>query len=352
MGMPSLNIKFKTAAAEVAERSTRGIILLILRDTVPNGNPITITDITEIPATVSSDNKGYINMALKGNEYSPKRVYAYFVAEGAEITDALSWAAKQNIDYIVMPTAETDGTSESIKSWVIGQKQYKNEVRAVLSNCAADSEYITNFVTESIKSGTKTYSAEQYTPRIAGIICGTDISHSVTFARTSEVDDCTRMSKAEMDAAEEAGKLFLFNDGEKVKLSRGVNSLTTTSADKGSAFQKIKIIDVICVIKKDLRLICEDSYIGKYANNYSNRCLLLAAVQDYFDELETEGIVSSPEVSFNIPAIKKAMRTAGIDYSEMTDEEIKKYDFGSGIYLAAKIHILDAIEDIDIDIAI
>ena len=46
------------------------------------------------------------------------------------------------------------------------------------------------------------------------------------------------------------------------------------------------------------------------------------------------------------------MRTAGIDYSEMTDEEIKKYDFGSGVYLAAKIHILDAIEDIDIDIAI
>lgn len=352
MSMPSLNIKFKTAAAEVAQRSTRGIVMLILRGAVPSGNPLTITDSTEIPATASKANKNYISMALKGNEYSPKRVFCYFVAENAEITDALDWAAKQNIDYIAMPTAETDQTSETIKEWIIAQKQYKNEVRAVLSNCAADSEYIENFVSDGIKVGDTEYSAEQFTPRIAGIICGTDISHSVTYAALSEVDDCTRMSKAEMDAAEEAGKLFIFNDGEKCKLSRGVNSLTTTNADKGSAFQKIKIVDVMCVIKKDLRLLCEDTYIGKYANNYSNRCLLLAAVQDYFDELETEGVVSEPEVSFDIPAIKKAMRTAGIDFSEMTDEEIKMYDFGSEVFLSAKVHLLDAIEDISIDISI
>lgn len=352
MSMPSLNIRFKTAAAEVAERSARGIVMLILRDTVPSGNPLTITDSTEIPSGISADNKKYIEMALKGNEYSPKKVFAYFVAEEAAITDALDWAAKRNIDYIAMPTAETDQTSETIKAWVIAQKQYKNEVRAVLSNCAADSEYIENFVSDTIKAGGTTYTAEQYTPRIAGIICGTDIAHSVTFARLSEVDDCTRMTKAEMDAAEEAGKLFVFNDGEKCKLSRGVNSLTTTTADKGSAFKKIKIIDTICVIKKDLRLLCEDSYIGKYANNYSNRCLLLAAVQDYFDELETEGIVSEPEVAFNLPAIKKAMRTAGIDFSEMTDDEIKTYDFGSGVFLSVKVHLLDAIEDIDIEISI
>ena len=78
----------------------------------------------------------------------------------------------------------------------------------------------------------------------------------------------------------------------------------------------------------------------------------MSAVQSYFDELSTEGVVSEPEVSFNIPAIKSAMRTAGIDYSEMTDEEVKKYDFGSSVFLRVKVHLLDAIEDIDIDIAI
>ena len=46
------------------------------------------------------------------------------------------------------------------------------------------------------------------------------------------------------------------------------------------------------------------------------------------------------------------MRTAGIDYSEMTDEEVKKYDFGSSVFLRVRVHLLDAIEDIDIDIAI
>lgn len=352
MGMPSLNIRFATTAAEVAKRATRGIVMIILRGAVPAKNPLNLQDASEVPASVSAANRDYINMIFKGNEFSPKGVYAYFLAQDAAIDEALSWAAKQSIDYIVMPTAETDGVSEQIMNWVTGQKQHKNEVRAVLSNTAADSEYIVNFITNSITCDSKSYSAEQFTPRIAGIICGTDISHSVTFAALPEVTDCTRMSKLEMDEAEEAGKLFCYYDGEKCKLSRGVNSLTTTTADKGSAFKKIKLIDVMAVIKKDLRLLCEDSYIGKYPNNYSNRCLLMSAVQSYFDELATEGVVSEPEVSFNIPAIKSAMRTAGIDYSEMTDEEVKKYDFGSSVFLRVRVHLLDAIEDIDIDIAI
>lgn len=326
--------------------------MLILRGTVPSQNPLTITDGSEIPASTAKENKSAIQMALKGNDYSPKRVVAYFVANEGDITEALDWAAKHNIDYIASPTAETDGTSETIKTWVIGQKQFKNEVRAVLSNCAADSEYIINFVTESVTTDEGTFTAESFTPRIAGIICGTDISHSITFAKLSEVSDCTRLSRTEMDEAEEAGKLFIFFDGEKCKLSRGVNSLTTTNASKGSTFKKIKTIDAIAMIKKDLRLLCEDIYIGKYSNNYSNRCLLLSAVQDYFDELARENIVSEPKVEFDISAIKSAMRVSGIDYSEMTDEEIKKYDFGSSVYLRCTMHLLDAIEDIGISIEI
>ena len=141
MGMPSLNIRFATTAAEVAKRATRGIVMIILRGAVPEKNPLNLQDASAVPASVSAANRDYINMIFKGNEFSPKGVFAYFLAQDAAIDEALSWAAKQSIDYIVMPTAETDGVSEQIMNWVTGQKQHKNEVRAVLSNTAADSEY-------------------------------------------------------------------------------------------------------------------------------------------------------------------------------------------------------------------
>ena len=124
MGMPSLNIRFATTAAEVAKRATRGIVMIILRGAVPQKNPLNLQDASEVPTSVSAANRDYINMIFKGNEFSPKGVYAYFLAQDAAIDEALSWAAKQSIDYIVMPTAETDGVSEQIMNWVTGQKQH------------------------------------------------------------------------------------------------------------------------------------------------------------------------------------------------------------------------------------
>ena len=344
MGMPILNIAFKSAAKTAIKRGSRGTLMLILRGAVPNTNPLTITDIGDIPSTVSAANKKYIEIALKGNEYAPLKVIAYFIAASdGDVNTALDWAKTQKIDFVVMPTVEI------IKAWVIAQKSFRNEVRAVLPNCRADSEYIVN-CTGEVTVGNETYSPEVLAVRVAGIICGTDLAHSITYATIPEATDCVRKTQSELDEAIDKGELVVFFDGEKVKIARGVNSLTTLSDTKGSEYQKIKNVETMTVIKTDIRRVCEDTYIGKYPNSYSNRCLLLAAIEDYFDTLIEDGAISSREVTFNIPAIKAAMKKAGIDYSNMTEQEIKEYDFGTGVYLRAKLRMLDAIEDIDLSI--
>lgn len=350
MGMPVLNIEFKEKASSVLARGERGIMLLILRDTAPNGNPVTVFSENDIPASLSAANKNYIKMALIGNDFKPKKVIVYVIGADDEMTTVLGWAATQKIDWLAMPTAETDSVNATIKQWVIAQKDYGNEIKAVLANTAADSPYIVNFTTESVSVGNSTYTAEQFCPRIAGLICGTALSHSVTSAVIPEATDCTRLTKTEMDAATDAGKLYVFFDGEKVKVSRGVNSLTTTSDKNRRQSKKIKIGEAKTLITNDLKLLAQDNYIGKYVNNYSNRCLLLAAVQDYFDELAMQGVASDYSVEFDIEAIKIAMKTAGIDYDEMTDDEIKEYDLGSSVYLKISTTLLDAIEDIYISI--
>lgn len=350
MGMPVLNVEFKEKASSVPARSERGVLLLILRDTAPNTNPVTVFGESDIPASLSAANKNYIKMALIGNDSAPKKVIAYVIGAEDELTTVLGWAATQKIDWLAMPTAETDSVNATLKQWVIAQKDYGNEIKAVLANTAADSPYIVNFTTESVSVGSNTYTAEQFCPRIAGLICGTALSHSITSAIIPEATDCTRLTKTEMDAATDAGKLYVFFDGEKVKVSRGVNSLTTAGDKNGKQSKKIKIGEAKTLITNDLRLLAQDNYIGKYVNNYSNRCLLLAAVQDYFDELVMQGVASGYTAEFDIEAIKAAMKTAGIDFSEMTDDEIRKYDLGASVYLKISTTLLDAIEDIYISV--
>lgn len=355
MPLPSLNITFKTQAASLVERSPRGTILIILKEEeVVGENPFTVLEKDDIPSGLTAENKKYIEMALLGAEYSPRKVIGYQLkSDEGDVQTALDWAATQKIDYVVMPTATTDTATDKIKTWVIAQKDTGNEVKAVLPNTVADNEYIINYTTDevTVEGGTK-YTAEQFCPRIAGIICGTELAHSITYTPIPEAVDCTRKTKAEMDTAVDAGKLFVFFDGEKVKLSRGVNSLTTTTPEKGKPFQKIKIVEAISTIKDDLKLLCQDQFLGKYENSYDNRVLLLSAVDEYFETLKADGILSSHETTFDTAAIKKAMKAAGIDYTDMTDEEIQQYDFGTQVFIQAKLNMLDAIEDIYISIEI
>ena len=62
------------------------------------------------------------------------------------------------------------------------------------------------------------------------------------------------------DADIDGGKFILINDGEKVKVGRGVNSLVTISGDKTEDMKKIKIIDSIDLIRDDIKTSFEKLY--------------------------------------------------------------------------------------------
>lgn len=351
--MPQLNINFKSAGTTALARGERGVILLVLRQSASvAGNPVTVQYDTDIPAAATATNRKYIQMALQGNEMAPRKVICYFIGTGDDLTDVFAWAQLNHADYFVMPTVATDELTTTVKEWIIAQKAVHNMIKAILPDTAANSEWIVNYATESVKVGDTTYTAEQFAPRIAGIICGTALSHSVTYVTVPEATDCTRLSAADMDAAVTAGKLFCFFDGEKVKLSRGVNSLTSTTADKGAAFQKIKHVEVMNLIESDLRRLCQDYYIGKFPNNYDSRCLLLSAIESYLEGYVLDGMLSGATVEFDLKAIKRAMATAGIDTGSMSDDEIIQNDFGTGAYYAIDLRLLDAIEDITINLTV
>lgn len=358
MGLPNIDIEFKTVAASAIERGERGIVALILKDAVPAAGPAIVMNSTnDIPKTgLTADNIAEITRAWIGYVKPPKKVIAYVIAADAtDYTAAQAYLETIKSDYLAVPAIAATETT-AFAAWVKTCRDSKGrKFKAVLPHTVADHEGIINFDTDDIKVGETTYTAAQYCSRIAGLIAGTPLTMAATFAVLSEVDDVPHHTDPELDDLIGTGKFVLFNDGEKVKVARGVNSLTTVTKDKGEDFQKCKIVDIIDQIYSDVKTTGNDNYIGKYSNNYDNKCLLVAAINAYLTSIAKTELLDSDEtnsVGVDIAANKAYLDEKGTDTSAMKDQQIKAANTGAEVFLSGTCKPCDAMEDIALNFSI
>lgn len=378
LGAPSINISFIEKATDFIERSERGIEALFVEDAavVSKSNPLTIVSESDIPKELADTTKEQIKLALLGYVTKPKKILVYCIGDLSEAEeDAVSTAYDNamkameivKFNYAAFPNVETRNLKDKVKDWVKSMREKKKMIHAVLPNTEADSEAVINYATANVTKTDSTtkpdgtvettdtvYTAEQYCGRIASMICGTPLSMSCTYAELPELTAC----KIQDDDSEavNAGKFVLTNDGEKIKTNRAVNSLLTLTSEKRDSFKKIKIVEAMDMITDDISKTIQDSYIGKYPNSYANKQVLVTAILSYFRQLETDGVVSSYDVDLDVEAIKNYLMTVKgktvEEIAEMSDDDIKKADTGSKVFLKANVTILDAIEDVDMQIYI
>ena len=360
MKMPSINVVFKEKGISAIERSERGIILMLLKEeTLPSVTEVNLYTADDIPKELSDSNREQLELALRGYVNSPKKVIAEIISSEAEdYTDILKAIENKRFDYLVIPDIGTSHI-DTIATWVKGMRTNKDKmIKAVLPDCTADTEGVINFVNKTIRTKSRIYTTAQYCSRIAGIIAGTPMTISCTYAPLPEVIGCDVWTKEEMDTMAGAGKLFFFFDGEKVKLARGINSLVTTVQDKGTSFQKIKLVDLMDMMHDDIRTTAQDHYLGKYANSYANRCLLVTAIQGYLDQLAQEGLLEQDQNTayIDVESTKIWLESNGkytkAELADMSDMDIKLANIGSNVFIAVKASLLDAMEDVTITINI
>lgn len=385
MGAPSINISFIEKAISAIARGERGIVMLWVKDTLPTTaiNPVTVITESDIPNGLKKSTIEQVKLAMMGYINAPKKVLIYCMgiaddaAEEAAVAGyekAMTASETIKFDYLAIPTLETDGKTQDIATWVKAMRETKKKkIKAVLPNAAADNEGIVNYTTaKSIKTETVSrkggvrenvdieYTTEQYCARVAGLIAGTPITIACTYAPLPELSDCTRLSNN--DTPVDKGEFIIFHDGEKVKVVRGINSFVTTTDGKGDSFKKIKIVEVMDMINDDIVKTAQDSYLGKYANTYSNKCLLVSAISAYFARLKKDDIVSSYSVGMDADAIRMYLKGKGLQATlddgteksvdDCSDEEIVTADTGASVFLTGTVKILDAIEDIAMPIYI
>ena len=140
----------------------------------------------------------------------------------------------------------------------------------------------------------------------------------------------------------------------KVRVARGVNSLTTLTDVKGNAFQKIKLRKTLNLIHNDLRRVIVEKYIGKVPNSYDNKCILITEIKNYLDELATEQLIEKVNtVGVDLVAQKKWLKdNTNLDVNNMSEQEIKEANTQSNVFIAISLKVVDAMEDIVVSVEI
>lgn len=358
MGLPSVNITFQSLAATAIQRGAVGILAMVLKDSsVTEVTEYVMNSITDVNASLSSDNKAYIQQAFMG---TPKSIKAVVIPDTAgDYSTALTYLETIKWNIVVIPGI-LSGDTNTIATWAQGMRDTKGrKIQVVLPHEAADHEAVINFCVEDA-AGTagnvtvdgESKSANAYAARIAGLIAGLPLTVAPTYRVLSEISDVPHLTKSEADTKVDAGKLILYHDGEKVKIARGVTSLTTTSEAKGSDWKKIKLVRILDMVYQDIKDTIEDHYIGSVQNSYANKLLLCAAINAYFEQLEMDGILDPGQnrCEIDVQAQKVYLQSKGIDVTGLSDQEIKETNTDDQVFLLSSVRPLDAIEDISLKI--
>lgn len=354
MGLPQIIITFQSKAQTLIQRSERGIVAVILQDDTEGAEVFAIyNSLADIEFTkMSAKNYQYMKLIFEG---APAKVIAVTVPTSSTISDGLKKLANYKFNYLTIPSADQESTS-LVTSWIKEQNTAKHKTfKAVLSGAAADHENIINFTTTDIVSSITgedvKLSGFEYAARIAGILAGLSLERSVTYYEMTDIISCT--TSDDPDAKIDAGELIIIFDGDKYKIARGVNSMTTTSENKGDDLKKIRIIEIRDMIYDDIYSTIEEKYIGKVINDYDGKQNVIAAIINYFKSIEGVALDRNHEntCSISFDKQKAYIESKGMSTDKMSESEILMANTGSSIFLEGSIKIVDTMEDFDLSIA-
>lgn len=308
---PGIYFNFEKAAEAQTLGGARGIVAIPL---VTYGVKATAKEVYTVKNEVEAEDKfgktniQSISLALAGGA-KEVLVYALPTIDGSIVTEADAYAGAREalearpFNVFVFDGEVSAAEQTATKTWLARNRNEKKHFAFVAGGSAEDDQdpsvgnarsttlkddYIVNLIVGGVV-GTKTYTSGQYAAFVAGLVAGTPINKSITYA-TVPLDDVTkRLRNIEIETALKAGSLVLVHDGEKVKVEQGL----VTSGEK---LRKVRARQAIAM---DLDKLARDEYIGKVDNNAVGQATLVSAFKLYLETLANENVLINPVVAIN-----------------------------------------------------
>nr|HML49610.1 hypothetical protein [Clostridia bacterium] len=248
LGLPRVRVAFLNAAAAVTRLDTTGIVALIMRDTAITAPAILTYPTLELALADKAwvvANATALKLAFKGD---PRLVRVAALPTAGLMTAAYDLLDVMQFDVCCL----VGGVADDMTSFVTWAKtsydtRRKHALYVATATVTPDSPYLIWYATDSAVTSAGAYDAKTFLPRIAGLVAGLPLYQAPTYYVLDDVTDCTRLTRAQADTAIAAGKLVLYNDGVKVKVARGVNSLITVPGvlSYTDEWKKIKVVRIL-----------------------------------------------------------------------------------------------------------
>lgn len=351
MGLPALNFSYRKAAETVAARLKQGVVALILRDATLAPGVYPVVYESDIPAALGTANQAAVKRTMLGYISAPSKILLSVIDADDAITGAVDQLTGFTYDYIAGPDDLSAEDATALKTKIVGLREGLYVGKAILPNTAADNEGVINFTADELSApglSSAAFSTAAYCGRIAGIFAGTPMGGSATGAPLPEVVSVRAASN--LDAAVDSGQLVAYHNGRRVVLGRAVTSKTSFASGEPEALKKVKIVEAIDLIRYNAVAVAQDEFLGVCANSYNNKMILVSALNEFMAQLQAEGVVEEGtwSVSLDADAIRAHLRQQGVIVTDMSDDDIRRADTGSFVYIVITGRILDAMEDFSV----
>ena len=352
--LPEIKVYFTKQAATFNDRSERGNVILIIRDSGAskvNGSVYTsLSDFEGDASKYTASNQTAIRDALS---FAPYALYVVAVGASDTLDKALALVPGICKTGWITVAGITADDSTALVTWIKAQEADGKSYKAVVYNNAADDAHIVNFATTAVvwKDGRKA-DASTYTPSIAAILATCNVKRGATNFACSNLTSVTE--PASLESAIGAGQLVLLNDEDgNVRIASAVNSLTTVDDTVGADMTRVEVVEAMDMMIDDIRSNFRKNFMGKYKNTRGNQMVFVAEMNTYFEQLAVNDVIGDDYTcDLNVSAQRDAWEKAGKDTSDWTDNQVKDHPFRRSMFVAASVIILESIETLDFSIAL
>ena len=275
------------ASANVGERGTVAIALPLNKDA---GSVIELTKPEFTKYSVE-----LLGVEYTSDEVAPLReifchatkVYVYDLGADSvkTVNDAMN--ALEPYDFNVL-CAYTGITSE-IATYISTIKMWRDEIGkkcqlVVYNQTTPDYEGIINVVSTVSNEDADAFALVAW---VAGAEAGCPINESCTnMIYDGEYTVVTNKTQSELETCIKSGQLAFHNVYGVARVLEDINSLTTTTEDKGEDFKSNQTIRVVDQIANDIAKLFNTKYLGKIPNNASGRVSLWGDIVAHHRQLE------------------------------------------------------------------
>ena len=284
--LPGSYINFVNASSASSTIGDRGVVAIALPLGYDDGTVITLTAsdfLTKCKELTGKDYDSDDVLPLREIFRHASKVYVYDLgnANEYEITDALN--ALEAYDFnVICGFVDYDSLQEVLASRVVNWRDYMGKkCQAVVSTECSETDHEGIIVVDNDGAD------ESLVYWVAGAMAGCKINESCTnMLYDGELTINPTYTQSELEGCIEDGRIAFHRVYGEIRLLEDINSLVTTTVDKGEDFKYNQTIRVVDQIANDIAKLFNTKYLGKIPNNASGRVSLWGDIVKHHRELE------------------------------------------------------------------